>query len=759
MKTPSLSLRSIALKQFLDANSCALIMKDGRYNGRREWQPYGCMMHNYTQMDTKKCFRLYHFVGCYNNFLFIGDSRLFELYAAFLKTINNNAVFKHNKSQSYTDSYLGLQVEYIYNPFLLGSFGHNITRWRNSDYPTILILGFGISEKPSIKAKDYLTRLKQFKQNLTQLKPIFNTLVVKNVKVIWTLQEPVKHNGVHMHGKNINNTIIDLYNSAAIEILKLSKVDLLISNRKLSAPFLDDMKDGFILQSEHIAKRTGSQILLNIYCNDKMNFQDGSCCSSAEPYTYLQIVTFVVLFLCFLLAVIAILHEKHNKWPKPMTQVKSGQSPSQFTIVFLALAKLALIMGYFYMCDRTNFFMKETKQFSHSAFWIPAVYLLCVGLFFTEDSGQFKVLHRDQTDEWKGWMQLVLLIYHWTDAGKVLFLFLLSRVILSTYVFLSGYGHFFYFWHSGDGSLVRFIRVLFRLNFMQFVLCLCMNRPYQSYEFLPLISFWFVLMTLFFVVPPRITGLTSENHPIQYMYLVFKFVFFFGIVTTLYMSEVLFEKIFVTRPWKALFVTTDDDITLWWRSWKRERYGVLCGMIFSAIVILAQRFNFLDDTNHTNLFSNGISLFATLISFVGIGLYLTFALLCHDVTECTEIHSYATFLPIIGYIVLRNVSGVLRSRHSTFFAWFGRISPELCLSQFHIWLAADMNGTLVLLPKYSNINLFLTSFIFVCASHEVHEITNTLLPYAVPANKFSLVRNVLFFAAIIVPIGVHAGMF
>lgn len=82
-----------------------------------------------------------------------------------------------------------------------------------------------------------------------------------------------------------------------LQVLKLSKVDLLISNSKLSAPFLDDMKDGFILQSEHIAKRTGSQILLNIYCNDKMNFQDGSCCSSAEPYTYLQIVTFVVLFL------------------------------------------------------------------------------------------------------------------------------------------------------------------------------------------------------------------------------------------------------------------------------------------------------------------------------------------------------------------------------------------------------------------------------------------------------------------------------
>lgn len=67
----------------------------------------------------------------------------------------------------------------------------------------------------------------------------------------------------------------------------------------------------------------------------------------------------------------------------------------------LSLATLGCIMAYFYLCDRTNFFMKENKYYSEFSFWIPVCWLFAVGLFFTEDSKFTKVLHRDQTDEFK----------------------------------------------------------------------------------------------------------------------------------------------------------------------------------------------------------------------------------------------------------------------------------------------------------------------------------------------------------------------
>lgn len=55
------------------------------------------------------------------------------------------------------------------------------------------------------------------------------------------------------------------------------------------------------------------------------------------------------------------------------------------------------------------------------------------------------------------------------------------------------------------------------------------------------------------------------------MYCLFQIIGLLVIVTVLYLSEVFFQKIFVTRPWKALFVNSDDDIHQWWLMWKQDR--------------------------------------------------------------------------------------------------------------------------------------------------------------------------------------------
>jgi hypothetical protein len=69
-------------------------------------------------------------------------------------------------------------------------------------------------------------------------------------------------------------------------------------------------------------------------------------------------------------------------------------------------------------------------------------------------------------------------------------------------------------------------------------------------------------------------------------------------------------------------------------------------MVFAVAYLLAQRYNFLDDNNHSNLFSPGIALSATLASIIGMGSYTTFSFLCHNKLECNEIHSYTVFVPV-----------------------------------------------------------------------------------------------------------------
>jgi hypothetical protein len=64
------------------------------------------------------------------------------------------------------------------------------------------------------------------------------------------------------------------------------------SGRLISQGYNKDSPDGLHLGP--VATEWDVQILLNMYCKDHMNFNDGTCCSSAEPVTVIQIITAVL---------------------------------------------------------------------------------------------------------------------------------------------------------------------------------------------------------------------------------------------------------------------------------------------------------------------------------------------------------------------------------------------------------------------------------------------------------------------------------
>ncbi|XP_008560460.1 N-acetylneuraminate 9-O-acetyltransferase isoform X4 [Microplitis demolitor] len=674
------------------SDSCKWLLKEGRYKGDREWQPYGCMMHHYTQTDSRRCFRYLAFMRHKNHFVFIGDARTRQLCKSFISqfTVDGKGLDSTDVLQAanlnFKDAKLKLEVQFLWRPQLNISMINDFQNWMNGDAPSMIIAGCGAFDILTSNASD--TNLyTNYSSGLIKLVRPAEVLAKKGTQFLWMLQDPIVNENLPAYLASIDNKQINICNKAAVKVLMNSKAHLWESSKLIGQGVLEQSPDGYL--SSPLSLRHKVQILLNTYCNDYMNFDDGTCCSNLEVTTTLQLVTLLTLMFWIIIGASLWLYKKvcykkaealylrvasdeiGRTVDSNASEVAQNESPQQdFYTLITSLAIFSCILAYFYLCDRTNFFMKENKYYSEFSFWLPLGYILALGLFFTEDCERGpRALNREQTDEWRGLMQSVVLIYHVTGAKNVLPIYMHLRLINSAYLFLSGYGHFCYFWQTGDVSLVRFARVFF-------------------------------------------------------------------------------EKVFVTRPWKALFVTTDDDIREWWSRWRVDRYSVAFGIAFGGGLLALQRIDHIPGNALTPL-----------IALISLAAYTAFTLLCVSVSECEEIHSYIVFIPIIGYIILRNSSLALKGRYSVLLAGLGKISLETLVGQGHVWLAADTHGVLVLLPRFPVLNLLITSFIFICASHEIHELTLILAQYAVPNDWRLVARNFLVFTAVLVPIGIHDGMF
>uniref|UniRef100_G3UQI9 Cas1p 10 TM acyl transferase domain-containing protein n=1 Tax=Meleagris gallopavo TaxID=9103 RepID=G3UQI9_MELGA len=247
--------------------------------------------------------------------------------------------------------------------------------------------------------------------------------------------DPVNEDMLSESRKMITNEKINAYNEAAVRILNSSsrnskaKVKVFSVSKLIAQETIMKSSDGLHLPES--SRDTNAMILMNVYCNKIMKPIDGSCCQPQPPLTLIQKLAFCFFTLSIVgYFVISLIHRNNYRKNKSCTDLEIGEekkptisTPNVSTLEMLlhCFCKLGLIMTYFYLCDRANLFMKENKFYTHSSFFIPIVYILVLGVFYTENTKETKVLNREQTDEWKGWMQLVILIYHISGASTVIF--------------------------------------------------------------------------------------------------------------------------------------------------------------------------------------------------------------------------------------------------------------------------------------------------------------------------------------------------
>eukprot|EP00069_Balaena_mysticetus_P010560 bmy_06977T0 len=470
-------------------DSCEYLLSSGRFLGEKVWQPHSCMMHKYKISEAKNCLVDKHIA-------FIGDSRIRQLFYSFVKIINPQFKEEGNKHENipFEDKTASVKVDFLWHPEVNGSMKQCIKVWTEDSVakPHVVVAG---AATWSIKIHNGSNEaLSQYKMNITSIAPLLEKLA-KTSDVYWVLQDPVYEDLLSENRKMITNEKIDAYNEAAISILNSStrnsksNVKMFSVSKLIAQETIMESLDGLHLPES--SRETSAMILMNVYCNKILKPVDGSCCQPRPPLTLLQ-----KLAACFFtLSIIGylifyIIHRNAHRKNKPCTDLESGEEKkniinppvSPLGILLQSFCKLGLIMAYFYICDRANLFMKENKFYTHSTFFIPIIYILVLGVFYNENTKETKVLNREQTDEWKGWMQLVILIYHISGASTFLPVYMHIRVLVAAYLFQTGYGHFSYFWIKGDFGIHRVCQGAFEKIFSLWPLSKCFELKGNVYE-------------------------------------------------------------------------------------------------------------------------------------------------------------------------------------------------------------------------------------------------------------------------------------
>ena len=300
-------------------------------------------------------------------------------------------------------------------------------------------------------------------------------------------------------------------------------------------------------------------------------------------------------------------------------------------------------------------------------------------------------LSRHQTDEWKGWMQFIILIYHYTGASRTLWIYETVRLLVASYIFMTGFGHTVFFYKRSDYSLRRSAAVLIRLNMLSCLLPYVMKTDYLFYYFAPLISFWYLVIYLTMVVGH------SRNRSLGF--LIAKVLISAISTTGLIRVPGIFETFFQVLE-KCCNIHW--NVTEWRFRLQLDSYIVYTGMLCGTLFV-----KYLDalhvDLPEDSALNRLIRQVPWIFRFIWLPMALVtppvFYLFAHRTPDKYSYNAWLPYIstaPVLAFVTFRNISRHTRNFHSSVFAWIGRHSLETFTLQFHIWLAADTKGLLAL---------------------------------------------------------------
>lgn len=170
------------------------------------------------------------------------------------------------------------------------------------------------------------------------------------------------------------------------------------------------------------------------------------------------------------------------------------------------VVEMGTIVLWLYVADRTSIISAGPKEYIRDVFLFIFLVLTIVASSYSTTQGRTpRLINRQQTEEWKGWMQVLFLLYHYYEAREV---YNAIRVFIASYVWMTGFGNFAYYHKTRDFSAGRFAQMMWRLNLLAFVCCMALDNQYMLYYI------WYVSFSLSRRSPPGGPGLplmTSDD--------------------------------------------------------------------------------------------------------------------------------------------------------------------------------------------------------------------------------------------------------
>lgn len=670
------------------------------------------MMHNYQDKDLIPCLK-------HRRLVFLGDSSVRQLYWA---TARKFGIQEHSKAE-HSDLAFHIHdaaVEFRWDPFLNSS---NLTmeltaaaRSRQGNKvahsTAALVIGGGLWHARYLDEAYYFDRyrasLESVAQSMDHLNPknaggplhrySFGPLDTHGMVLLTPVPVPFYNELSPERATTITPVKINTLNSHLYQNSAVGNVTVPWSFSSMMSPNDSIYQPDGLHFSDNVAERM-VDVILNLRCNVELRIanrkrgypMDKTCCNrynSPRRPQFIMMGAFV-----WLLPIIVFL-----------TSTESSRLPFlPSRRITRAIMVLALAISYCYYADRTPLFNKIQKQYMDKDFMSLCAVIIILGVISIRrfetalqnasatqpamgKMDEF-ALSRQQTDEWKGWMQFIILIYHYTGASKVLWIYKIIRLFVASYIFLSGFGHTVYFYRKADYSLRRCAAVLIRLNLLSCALPYMMGTDYAFYYFASLISFWFIVTYATMAVGH------SRN----------KFVKF--LVVKVLLSAVLVNLFLIRGPFfELLFDFLEMTCKIRWDlfEWRFRVqldsyvtfFGMLCGILFVHMTD-----NSYSETPELKQLRRLLKGFRWVGAMYVVVIFILCWWLAYETSSKYTYNSwfpYVSAFPILGFVILRNSSRHLRSFNSSIFAWMGRQSLETFTLQYHVWLAADTKGVLAL---------------------------------------------------------------